>query len=129
MESMRIPVSAGEVIDKLSILAIKSERLRCNKKKMNVQHELMILQTEITKQKCWNKSIQKIYKKLLEVNKKLWDVEDKLRHLESLKKFDSEFLEAARSVYRLNDKRSLLKREINLKLNSSLIEEKSYEPY
>ena len=76
-----------------------------------------------------NKFDQNLYLKLKEINSSLWKIEDKIRIKESLKEFDEDFIELARSVYKINDERSLIKREINLKYNSGIVEEKSYEKY
>lgn len=124
---MEIEVSVGEIVDKLSILQIKTEKITDNDKLKNVTKEYLYLH-EIVFSKL-NISYDDLYLKLLEVNRELWDIEDKIRDKERDKKFDSEFIELARSVYFTNDKRAEIKKEINLKYVSTFVEEKSYNPY
>jgi len=121
--SKKVPVSIGEYIDKITILAIKSRRITDKDKVRNVLHELnqlILLDSE--------KIIDTdLYRKLIRVNEDLWEVEDAIRVKEKNQQFDDEFIELARSVYRLNDRRADLKRQINLQYESELMEEKSYE--
>ena len=117
------PISIGEIFDKITILEIKKEKLK-NEKLINVNLELKLLK-KIVDDNGLNVD-KKLIKKLREVNNKLWNIEDKIRIKEKLKTFDNEFIEIARSVYIENDKRSEIKREINTKYNSELVEEKSY---
>jgi len=121
--SKRVPVSIGEYIDKITILAIKSRRITDKDKVQNVLRELnqlILLDSE--------KIIDTdLYRKLIRVNEDLWEVEDAIRVKEKNEQFDDEFIELARSVYRLNDRRADLKRQINLQYESELIEEKSYD--
>ena len=117
------PISIGEIFDKITILEIKKEKLK-NEKLINVNLELKLLK-KIVDDNGLNVD-KKLIKKLSEVNNKLWNIEDKIRKKEKLKTFDNEFIEIARSVYIENDKRSEIKREINTKYNSELVEEKSY---
>ena len=124
---MEIEVSVGEIVDKLSILQIKTEQITDNDKLKNVTKEYLYLH-EIVFSKL-NISYDDLYLKLLEVNRELWDIEDKIRDKERDKEFDSDFIELARSVYFTNDKRAEIKKEINLKYNSTFVEEKSYNPY
>lgn len=124
---MEIEISIGEIVDKLSILQIKTENITDNEKLKNITKEYLYLH-EIVFSKL-NISHDDQYVRLLEVNKELWDVEDKIRDKERNKEFDSEFIELARSVYFTNDKRAEIKKEINLKYNSTFVEEKSYNPY
>ena len=124
---MEIEVSVGEIVDKLSILQIKTEKITDNDKLKNVTKEYLYLH-EIVFSKL-NISYDDQYLKLLEVNRELWDIEDKIRDKERDKEFDSEFIELARSVYFTNDKRAEIKKEINLNYNSTFVEEKSYNPY
>jgi hypothetical protein len=124
---MEIEVSIGEIVDKLSILNIKKDNIVDELKLENISKEYLYLH-EIVFAKL-NISYDDEYLILLEVNKLLWDVEDKLRDKERSKEFDSEFIELARSVYFINDKRSRIKKEINEKYSSDFIEEKSYKPY
>ena len=124
---MEIEVSVGEIVDKLSILQIKTEKITDNDKLKNVTKEYLYLH-EIVFSKL-NISHDDQYMRLLEVNRELWDIEDKIRDKERDKEFDSDFIELARSVYFTNDKRAEIKKEINLKYNSTFVEEKSYNPY
>ena len=124
---MEIEVSVGEIVDKLSILQIKTEKITDVIKLQNVTKEYLYLH-EIVFAKL-NISREDQYSKLLDVNRELWDIEDKIRDKERNKEFDSEFIELARSVYFTNDKRAEIKKEINLKYDSTFVEEKSYNPY
>jgi hypothetical protein len=115
------PVSIGEVLDKISILEIKSQRIKDPKKIENVLKELAELSN------CANQHrVPEIEVKLKEVNEKLWDIEEALRKHEELQDFSEKFIFLARSVYQLNDLRSDLKRQVNFATGSILIEEKSY---
>jgi Family of unknown function (DUF6165) len=123
---MKIEVSNGEIIDKLTIIQIKLERISDKAKLVNLKkeyHELIHASSSIIE------TSDPLYKSLYKVNCELWDVEDHIRDLERKKDFGSDFISTARAVYIKNDKRSELKREINLKTSSGLIEEKSYEKY
>ena len=115
---MLVEISKGELIDKITILEIKNEKIVDPEKLKNVRHELeTIRKLEFP---------TPIKEKLMEVNRKLWDVEDDLRVLEKEGKFDDEFIEKARSVYKLNDERSRLKKTINVEEGSNIVEEKSH---
>lgn len=124
---MEIEVSIGEIVDKLSILNIKKNNIDDEVKLSNINKEFLYLH-EIVFSKL-NISHDEYYVRLLDVNKSLWVIEDKLRDKERNKEFDSEFIELARSVYFTNDKRAEIKREINEIYNSTFVEEKSYKPY
>lgn len=125
---MKIEVSNGEIIDKLTILIIKINEIRDLKKLENIKKEYNILKEH--SQKITNSyEIEDLKTELLRVNSKLWEIEDKLRHLEKAKNFNEEFIELARSVYYTNDKRSEIKKKINIITNSGVIEEKSYQKY
>lgn len=124
---MKIEVSHGEIVDKLSILNIKKDKITDEVKLVNINKEFLYLH-EVVFSKL-NISYDEDYIKLLEVNKILWDVEDKIRDKEKNKQFDEEFIELSRSVYYTNDKRSEIKKEINEKYKSTFVEEKSYEQY
>jgi hypothetical protein len=124
---MNIEISIGEIVDKLSILNIKKDKITDSTKLINVNKEFFYLHEIVFSQ--LNIDYHEDYLKLLEINKSLWDIEDKLRDKEKNKKFDNEFIELARSVYFTNDKRADLKKHINLKYNSNFIEEKSYAKY
>jgi hypothetical protein len=123
---MEIEVSNGEIVDKLTILLIKQSKIENKDKLNNINKEI----TAITKK---SEAIiprdHLLFYQLLEVNKKLWDVEDKIRAKESLKEFDETFINLARSVYILNDERAKIKKQINESTGSELMEEKSYESY
>lgn len=126
MVTMKIEVSIGEVMDKLSILEIKTKKINDPSKLSNIKKEYDylydILHEEI-------KVDDTDYNNLVVVNQKLWDIEDKIREKEREKTFDDKFIGLARSVYFTNDERAIIKRNINLKYNSIFIEEKSYEEY
>ena len=125
---MKVEVSIGEVIDKISILEIKSKKITEPNKLKNVVKEFEILLSNVSKVIKWE-TITDLYGKLIEINTKLWNIEDDIRKKEKEKKFDSEFIELARSVYYTNDERFKVKSEINKKFNSELVEEKSYKEY
>jgi hypothetical protein len=125
---MKIEVSNGEVLDKISILALKKSKIQDKAKLENVYHEYQTLLPYFD-QIVNTKQLGDIYWNLSAVNTELWDVEDKLRELEKSRTFNTEFIELARSVYYLNDRRAELKRNINILSGSDLIEEKSYEDY
>lgn len=124
---MKIKVSVGEVVDKLTILSIKKEKITDPIKLQNVikEHDYLLSELEssgITKEYTR-------YQELLEVNLKLWDVEDKLRALEAEKSFNAAFIALAREVYITNDRRAEIKKAINTEQKSEFTEEKSYQPY
>jgi hypothetical protein len=120
-----IPVSIGELFDKYTILQIKKNKILDQLKLSHVIHELNLLQPHIDK---YNIDIN-LYNLLIDVNNKLWDIEDNIRIKEHLNTFDNEFIELARSVYKFNDERSLIKKQININFNSDIIEIKSYYNY
>ena len=126
--NMEIMVSVGEVLDKISILDIKKNKITDVNKLKNIIFEYSHL-VEIIQNKYESILNTSEYKKLYDVNLKLWDVEDEIRIKELNKNFGQEFIELARSVYFLNDKRAEIKKDINLKHDSKIIEEKSYEKY
>lgn len=123
---MKIEVSNGEIIDKLTIIQIKLERITDEVKQVNLRKEYNQL---ISASSAILDTSDVLYQSLYEVNCELWDIEDHIRDLERNKDFGRDFIETARSVYIKNDRRSELKREINIKTSSGLIEEKSYEKY
>jgi hypothetical protein len=125
---MEIMVSVGEVLDKISILDIKKNKITDINKLKNIIFEYSHL-VEIIQNKHKGILDTSEYKKLYDVNLKLWDVEDEIRIKELNKNFGQEFIELARSVYFLNDKRAGIKKDINLTHDSKIIEEKSYEKY
>ena len=120
------PISLGELIDKITILEIKKVKMTGTKLK-NVTKELELL-TSILKNKNLEINLD-LVNHLKEVNNSLWEIEDRIRIKESDQEFDRDFIQLARSVYKENDKRADIKKEINMKYNSELIEEKSYETY
>jgi hypothetical protein len=118
------PISIGELFDKLTILQIKSERIE-GIQLNNIKNEIMELEGVIKNQ---NLEIDnKIFSNLKKINVSLWEIEDKIRIKDSKNEFDQEFINLAKSVYKENDKRARLKKDINLKYGSFLIEEKSYK--
>jgi len=123
---MKIEVSNGEIIDKLTILQIKLERIKDEAKLKNLKKEYDEL-IQVTSAIISTKD--PLYRSLYEINCELWDIEDHIRDLERNKDFGNDFIETARAVYFKNDKRSVIKRDINLKTSSGFIEEKSYEKY
>lgn len=130
MSQINVPISPGELIDKITILEIKMERMDDPQKLSNVKIELDLLE------KVWQKSdyagadmVSDKRTELKVINEKLWVIEDDLRLKESKTEFDSEFIELARSVYFTNDHRARVKKEINIGVGSELVEEKSYQDY
>lgn len=130
MSEIRIPVSYGELIDKITILEIKQARIADPVKRHNVSHELTQLQAAWdTSAAAQGVAIDDLREALKAVNEALWDVEDDIRDKERAQAFDAAFIALARAVYHQNDRRAALKREINLRLGSALVEEKSYADY
>ena len=126
---INIPASIGELFDKITILEIKKLKIKDKSKLIFINKELNLLKKVVTSKKINTRSIKPLIKKLKDVNLKLWNVEDKLRKFEKNKQFKKEFVNYARKVYYTNDKRSVLKNEINFKTNSIISEVKSYEKY
>lgn len=129
MSLIQTPVSYGELIDKITILEIKSRRIGDAAKLANVRHELDLLNATWGNSEAARTDIGAERAQLLAVNEALWDIEDKLRLKERAQAFDDEFIALARAVYFRNDERAAFKRAINLKLGSTLVEEKSYQDY
>lgn len=127
--ALLVPVSWGELLDKIAILRIKSERITDNGKRANVIHELERLDELRSGSVTESDELVLLEKGLKEVNEALWDIEDDIRICEKEREFGPRFVELARSVYKTNDKRAALKYSINMLLGSDLVEEKSYEPY
>lgn len=121
-----VPVSWGELIDKITILEIKIGNLHSTTARLNAQRELELLSERLVGPASQRPDIQDLRRRLTIVNRRLWHVEDRLRNAEARKSFGCKFVQLARSVYIRNDQRAALKREINLLLSSQLIEEKSY---
>ena len=122
------PVSLGELVDKISILHIKNINIKDDEKLKLIREELESL-NQILNKHIKKNDIQKYLDSLIEINSKLWVIEDDIRDCERNKKFDQTFIDLARSVYFTNDKRSEVKLEINRKFGSKIIEVKSYEEY
>lgn len=129
MSEITAPVSFGELIDKITILEIKSERIGDPAKQANVRRELGALTAIWSRSPASAGDIAALREALKAVNERLWEIEDAIRLKEADQAFDAEFIRLARSVYFENDERARLKREINLALGSSLVEEKSYQDY
>ena len=128
-EDIRVPVSSGELIDKIAILKIKKKKIFNKSKLKNINNELSLL-NEIYKNNFKNNKKLLLYeKKLIKINKKLWDIEDKIRFLESKKNFNQQFIDLARAIYINNDERSEIKKKINKLTGSYFVEEKSYKSY
>ncbi|MGA7438173.1 MAG: DUF6165 family protein [Luteibacter sp.] len=129
MNLIETPVSFGELIDKMTILRIKLQEITDEAKLTNVRNELELLETTWANHAASETDIRDETGRLLAVNKRLWDIEDRIRVKEKAQEFDNDFIQLARSVYFENDERAAVKREINLKLGSTLVEEKSYKDY
>lgn len=124
-----VPVSFGEVLDKITILEIKSERIDDDAKLENVRRELEALTSTWQEAVPDESAIADQRRQLKNVNEALWEIEDDIRDLERARDFGEQFIELARAVYFTNDKRAALKKEINLALGSRYVEEKSYRDY
>ena len=127
--SISTEISYGEFLDKLTILDIKSERIKDASKLENVKHEREILSNIWNADEKSSVDISEEYDALKKINEKLWEIEDDIRDKERNKEFDQEFIDLARAVYVTNDERARIKKEINVKLGSDLVEEKSYSDY
>lgn len=127
--SISIELSVGELLDKVTILQIKSERINDEAKLVNINKELNVLTTLWEKSPYSKVDLEENIQALKDVNEALWDIEDKIRDKERDQSFDQEFVELARSVYFTNDKRADIKKAINTKTGSELVEEKSYSDY
>ena len=129
MSEITVPVSFGELLDKISILQIKSERMSDEAKLANVRRELSALEKTWMAHPAAGGDIARLRAELKAVNERLWDIEDEVRLKEKAGSFDQAFVELARSVYMQNDERARIKKAINLALGSSYVEEKSYQDY
>jgi len=129
MENIQVPVSPGEVLDKITILEIKSERMTDPEKVANVRVELALLQETWASAVSRDPVIDDLHDQLKKINETLWEIEDDIRDKERVKEFDERFIELARQVYFTNDRRSQVKKKLNLHLGSLIIEEKSYQDY
>jgi hypothetical protein len=129
MDGILVPLSPGELLDKITILRIKAQRIEDAGKLVNVRRELALLEQR------WGQAVAAPIElaadeaALARVNAELWDIEDRIREREAQQRFDAGFVELARAVYLHNDERAAIKQRINLKLKSAIVEEKSYQPY
>jgi uncharacterized protein DUF6165 len=126
---IRVPISPGELVDKMTILEIKSARMTDAAKVANVRTELTMLQETWKTSAFASHDISSQWAALRAINEKLWDIEDDIRDKERSRTFDKEFIELARAVYVTNDERAAVKRDINTRLGSKIVEEKSYAKY
>jgi hypothetical protein len=129
MSEISVPISPGELLDKITILRIKSKRMSDAAKLANVRIELKVLEETWAVSAYSKVDIAADVKALLEVNERLWVIEDDIRDKERAQQFDAEFIRLARAVYFENDERAAIKRRVNVKLGSSIVEEKSYSNY
>ena len=129
MNELLVPISPSELLDKITILKIKSERIDDPKKVVNIRHELELLS------KIWFDSVKEdevianFHQQLKTINEKLWEIEDDIRDEDRQNRFGERFIELARAVYITNDKRAQIKKDVNLYLGSEIVEEKSYQDY
>ena len=126
---IKVPVSRGELLDKITILRIKSQRMSDPQKLHNVRLELEALQGTWSSSAFAAFDIEADVRALMTVNERLWVIEDDIRDKERARAFDADFIRRARAVYVENDERAAIKRRINAKLGSTIVEEKSYRPY
>jgi hypothetical protein len=129
MSEISVPVSPGELIDKITILRIKSQRITDAAKLVNVRNELTALESTWATSRYAQADIEADLGALLAVNEQLWVIEDEIRDKERAQAFDAEFIRLARAVYFKNDERAAIKRRINDRLGSTIVEEKSYREY
>lgn len=128
-DDILVPISPGELLDKITILRIKAARILDAGKLANVRLELELLERTWRGSRFAGGDVAREEHALQEVNERLWDIEDRLREREARQIFDREFIELARAVYHTNDERAAIKRRINVALGSRLVEEKSYQSY
>jgi hypothetical protein len=126
---LNVQTSPGEFLDKLTILEIKAERIADESKLANVRRELELLRATWAASPLAARDVAARVADLKGVNESLWEIEDRIRLKEAAQAFDEEFVELARSVYRTNDRRAAIKRDLNVILGSDLLEEKSYQSY
>jgi hypothetical protein len=129
MDAFLVPISPGELLDKITILRIKSERIADPLKLANVRHELALLEHSWRSAEVLDALIAAEVTALHRVNSELWEIEDRIREHEAQRRFDADFIALARSVYLRNDERATIKKRINVALGATLVEEKSYRPY
>jgi len=127
--TVSVEIAPGELIDKITILEIKIDRMSDPEKLENVRLEWQVLTASRDENITVSDELTKITANLKTVNEQLWEIEDDIRDLERDKKFDKKFIDLARAVYMTNDKRAAFKRDINILLGSRLVEEKSYAAY
>lgn len=128
-ELLSIPISPGEMLDKITILEIKSVRISDQSKLLNIRKELGLLDELWSQHVSEDEALLKMRGELKAINEKLWEIEDDIRDEERNKRFGERFIELARLVYITNDKRADVKKQINLHLDSDIVEEKSYQQY
>ena len=128
MKDILVPISPGELLDKITILRIKSARMTDAAKLANVRLELSLLE-QTWREAVGSADVAEDERGLQAVNERLWDIEDDIRDKERAQAFDARFIELARSVYIENDERAAIKKRVNVKLGSRIVEEKSYKPY
>jgi hypothetical protein len=129
MNDILVPVSPGELLDKITILRIKAARIQDAAKLANVNTELALLEATWRDSGCAGRGLAQEERALQRVNEQLWDIEDRIRDKEARRTFDQEFIELARAVYVSNDERAAIKKRINSRLGSRIVEEKSYQQY
>lgn len=129
MEQILVPVSPGELLDKITILEIKSERMSDPEKLTNVRRELALLSKTWAGAVREDETVARIHDELKRINEALWVIEDDIRDKERLREFDEEFIRLARAVYVTNDQRAQAKKALNTHLGSDIVEEKSYQDY
>ena len=129
MSEIHVPVSPGEVLDKITILRIKAARMTDPVKVANVRRELEMLERTWGDSPYAHHDVARDEAALQAVNERLWDIEDRIRDKERAQAFDAEFIALARSVYVENDERAAIKKRINVALGSAIVEEKSYAAY
>jgi hypothetical protein len=129
MTDLHVPISPGELLDKITILRIKSRRIHEVAKVTNVRRELELLERTWATLGAATAAVTADERALQAVNEQLWDIEDRIREKEAARSFDQDFIELARAVYHRNDERAAIKKRINVALGSRIVEEKSYQPY
>jgi hypothetical protein len=129
MKDILVPISPGELLDKITILRIKSARIEDAQKLANVRLELGLLEATWRESGCADFDVGQDERALQQVNERLWVIEDQIREKEAAQAFDAQFTQLARAVYLSNDERAAIKKRVNLQLGSRLIEEKSYQSY
>ena len=129
MNDVLVPVSPGELLDKITILRIKAVRITDPAKIGNVRLELGLLEKTWLESGCATGATTADERALHDVNERLWDIEDRIREKEAVQIFDRDFIDLARAVYVYNDERAAIKKRVNLALGSRIVEEKSYKPY